>query len=203
MLTPAPQTGTDVLFVCTANLCRSPVAEHLLRARLQALGRPDLTVTSRGLWAETGSPMDPAMAALLAAEGVPSHSFTARRLSAEEIAGAGLVLTATTLHRSSVVQLCPPSLSKVFTLLEFSHILRVRTSGAGSTAGVSAVADCAAEAAELRAAGATLDLTDPDIPDPYRRSRRVYQRVYSLISTAIAPLADRLATAGPAQPSST
>ncbi len=41
-----------ILIVCTANICRSPVGEAVLRARLQERGLEDWTVGSAGTWAE-------------------------------------------------------------------------------------------------------------------------------------------------------
>ena len=43
-----------IMVVCTANICRSPVAETLLRDRLEKEGLADWEVSSAGTWAETG-----------------------------------------------------------------------------------------------------------------------------------------------------
>ena len=51
-----------MLFVCTGNVCRSPMAEYLLRAEAGAA----LAVTSAGMQALIGEPMDPPSAAVLA-----------------------------------------------------------------------------------------------------------------------------------------
>jgi Protein-tyrosine-phosphatase len=52
-----------ILFVCVGNICRSPTAELLMRHRLQ--GRPGVEVSSAGLQALVGRPVDPEAAALL------------------------------------------------------------------------------------------------------------------------------------------
>ena len=45
-----------VLFVCTGNLCRSPLAEVALKRILQAAGKNDVQVSSTGVWASQGLP---------------------------------------------------------------------------------------------------------------------------------------------------
>ena len=48
-------TSPHILVVCTANICRSPVAEALLRAKLHANGLLGWTVASAGTWASEGN----------------------------------------------------------------------------------------------------------------------------------------------------
>ena len=50
---------TRLLTVCIGNICRSPMAEALLRAHLAAQGREAATVQSAGLAALVGRPADP------------------------------------------------------------------------------------------------------------------------------------------------
>ncbi len=45
-----------IMTLCTGNLCRSPMAEGMLRERLRTAGRPDITVTSAGLIPWEGRP---------------------------------------------------------------------------------------------------------------------------------------------------
>lgn len=46
----------NIVFVCTGNICRSPMAEGLFKKLLEERGREDITCSSAGLAAPEGSP---------------------------------------------------------------------------------------------------------------------------------------------------
>ena len=73
-----------LLFVCTGNICRSPTAEAVARARIEALGL-DWSVDSAGTsgWHE-GEPPDPRSQAAAAARGYSFDGLAARALVAED-----------------------------------------------------------------------------------------------------------------------
>lgn len=79
-----------VLVVCTGNVCRSPMAEGLLRARLARLGHG--SVESAGLAALAGRPAEPHAVALLARRGIDISGHRARQLTPEQLAAAEVVL---------------------------------------------------------------------------------------------------------------
>jgi protein-tyrosine phosphatase len=86
-----PSSSPDsVLFVCTGNICRSPMAEGLLRARLAE--RQEAEVASAGIAALVGSPADPLAVALLAERGVDISSHRARQLTGSLIQAFDLVV---------------------------------------------------------------------------------------------------------------
>ena len=58
-----------ILFVCTANICRSPVAEHYLRRLVERIGPNAVEIASTGTHAVSGLPSD-GIAARLATEGI-------------------------------------------------------------------------------------------------------------------------------------
>ncbi len=68
-------TGFRILFVCVGNVCRSPLGERLLAALLPA---SDFEVSSAGVGALAGSPMDPEAAVHLEAYGASADGFVAR-----------------------------------------------------------------------------------------------------------------------------
>jgi protein-tyrosine phosphatase len=101
----------SVLVVCTANICRSPLAAALLADAL-----PGADVSSAGVRAVVDAPMCPVSATAL--PDAPRAEHHARQLTPELVAGADLVLTMEREQRSAAVRLAPGSQSKVFTLRE-------------------------------------------------------------------------------------
>jgi len=93
--------------VCTGNICRSPMAEIVLRERFAAAGLADaVVVDSAGTSSEEqGNPVDPRARRVLEAAGyrVPEHR--ARRVTAAEIHARDLVLTMTATHLHAVERL--------------------------------------------------------------------------------------------------
>ena len=126
----APDAVTDpsadplrVLFVCTANICRSPFMELVARR----LAGPDSGVdfSSAGTHGLTEHPMDDVMAGELSGHDVAStDGFRSRPLSAELIEQADLVLTAESAHRSFILDDHPGQFRKVFTLGQFAEAAR-------------------------------------------------------------------------------
>ena len=162
----------------------------MLKRRLADRGRHRLSVVSAGLSGLEGHPIDAVMGSMLAADGIDSTRFSARRLDEGDVAEADLILTATAAHRSQIVQLAPRALSKTFTLLEFTRLADHLKAGAAGNG--------AARLLWLReAATANRNLVLPldvpqDIVDPYRQRARHYRRVYQQINQTVDTLADAL-----------
>lgn len=102
-----------ILIVCVGNICRSPMAEAMLRARLR--GR-EVDVGSAGLAALVGKPVDDDAAAVLAAQGLALESHCARKITPELIAGADLVLAMDQRQLSAVRAIAPESRGKTYLL---------------------------------------------------------------------------------------
>jgi protein-tyrosine phosphatase len=106
------------LVVCTGNICRSPLAEALLRRRLGAR-RIDAEVRSAGAGALVGEPADPMAKRLGAGLGVDLASHRGRQLTQDDLRWAELVLVLDEGHRSRVAGLDPAARGKVFLLGHF------------------------------------------------------------------------------------
>jgi len=90
-----------VMTVCTGNICRSPMAEVVLRARFAAAGLADqVEVTSTGVSGEEhGNPIDRRAARALVGRGYPAgEAHRARQVGTADLAASDLVLPMTSAH---------------------------------------------------------------------------------------------------------
>ncbi|MGW5433718.1 arsenate reductase/protein-tyrosine-phosphatase family protein [Streptomyces sp. NPDC004059] len=111
-------TAFEVLFVCTGNRHRSPVAERLLAARLP---QPEFRVRSAGTEAHPAS-LDEVTRRIIAEFGGSTRDFTSVRLQAGHVERADLVLGLERCHREAAVRLFPTALRRCFTLREFVRL---------------------------------------------------------------------------------
>jgi protein-tyrosine phosphatase len=91
--------------VCTGNICRSPIGEVVLRAKLAQAGIDDVVVTSSGTggW-HAGDPMDPRAAAALRRRGYDGSAHRAREFRGGWFADRHLVLAMDSGHLSALVR---------------------------------------------------------------------------------------------------
>ncbi|MGF7237406.1 MAG: protein tyrosine phosphatase [Frankia sp.] len=118
--------GSRILMVCTANICRSPIAEHLATAFLRDRLGPNaagITVASAGTAGWDGEPMQPHAETVLAEAGIDPSGFVARSLTPDLVEGADLILTAAREHRAAAVTLLPRAVARTFTIFEFARLL--------------------------------------------------------------------------------
>jgi protein-tyrosine phosphatase len=172
-------TRFRVLFVCIGNVCRSPLGQHLLAARLPT---DRFEVSSAGVGALVGEPMNPEAAVHLEPHGITAEAFAARQLTPGIVEDSDLVLTATRAIRSRVLEDSPRALRRTFTVLEFAALLDTVPNGDP--------ADVVAAAAEHRSR-AVLD--DYDIPDPYGRGDSAHLLAAETMLTAVERIAKGLA----------
>ena len=175
-----------ILVVCIGNVCRSAQAERLLEFRLgRLLGprRDEVSVSSAGVRAMVGYPMDASSERELTRLGATAEGFESTQLTASAVAQADLVLTATKDLRSRVLQESPGALKRTFTLLEFAALTD------GSTP--SSPKDLVAGAADRRSSA---QLDDYDIADPIDASDRVHAQVAAVIDQATRTITAAIAT---------
>lgn len=93
-------TAYRVMTVCTGNICRSPMAEVVLRDRFEAAGLGDaVVVDSSGVSDEDGNPVDRRARAVLAEHGYPTgDGHRARRVTRDDVGSRDLILAMTTRH---------------------------------------------------------------------------------------------------------
>ncbi|GAB2555934.1 arsenate reductase/protein-tyrosine-phosphatase family protein [Nocardia heshunensis] len=163
-----------VLFVCSGNVCRSVIAERLTLAVAAEHGLQELSAESAGVRALVGFPVEPLAAQTIVGLGGDAGNFKARRLKAEFVHRADLVLTMTEKIRDQVRDLVPEALPRTFTLLEAYRIAKV--SGARSVVGLHAARD------DLAYVGRE------NISDPVGLSPQQYCDVGDRIAEALVPL---------------
>ncbi len=110
-----------LLFVCTGNVCRSPMAEGIFRKMLEDRGLAGrIEVDSAGTWALDGNPPTPLAVAAVAAMGAEIGGHRARTVTMEDLRDADLVLVMEEAHRKSLFNLAPEFSRKVFLLSEMA-----------------------------------------------------------------------------------
>ena len=119
----------SVLCVCTANVCRSPAAELLLRtglqSRLGAAAEEQVAVASAGTWATARRPIEPGTAAALRRTGVGAGEVAAAlstRLTQRAVVAADLVLASTAEHVRAVWRYQLAARHRTFTLGELVRL---------------------------------------------------------------------------------
>ena len=180
---------SGVLVVCTANVCRSPAAAHLLA---EALG-PSVPVSSAGLQARPGEPACP----LSAGEaGLDAAVHRANRVGPTALDQAALVLTFTRDQRAELVRLAPAAQRRCFTLGQAARTAawlldqdayRSAPARGGRAAAPSAVS-LAAELDSTRGlVPRTADPADDDLPDPHGLGDQVHldamDRIHDWVDT--------------------
>ncbi|WP_378147696.1 low molecular weight phosphatase family protein [Cnuibacter sp. UC19_7] len=184
----------SVLTVCTGNICRSPMAEQILRARLADF--PALEFSSAGTYAGEGDLMPEQAAALSLRHGGDPSTHRARYLTETILGGADLVLGMSRNHRREIVELLPKMISVTFTLREFSRLSagltddEIRRAASMGLTVKAALAEVVALVASRRGqTGVATSSDEDDVVDPYRRSDETYERS----AQQLVPAAERVA----------
>lgn len=187
-----------ILFVCTGNTCRSPMAEGMMRKLVRERGLAGIEVRSAGVAAIRGSSISHHAEAVLKDQGIGDRIISTP-MHDELAEWADLILGLTEGHKRQMIRTFPGAVDKIYTLKEY----------------VEADPEVIAEREELQRLAAELELSRAlgnhpdeqaqrrfnellqripvyDISDPFGGSRSDYDRTAAEIRAALEKLADKL-----------
>jgi protein-tyrosine phosphatase len=110
----------NILVVCTANICRSPVGEVVLRDRLHKQGLTNWTVASAGTWAEPDRNAATFSRQLMAAQGFDLEAHRSHMVTEPDLAAADLVLVMEMGHAEALRAEFPQHAGKIYLLSEMA-----------------------------------------------------------------------------------
>lgn len=171
----------DALFVCTGNICRSPIAERICRDIAADRGAR-VSATSAGVGALNGQPMHPFAAEVLSEHGCDSTGFESRYLKPKILQSAELVLCLTREHRAACQRMVPARWKRMFTLIEFVELVSMLESD--STPGGAPLDSVMNSRGQIDTNSAHLDITDP-MGRPKSDFERVYREVQPRVATVV------------------
>ena len=188
-----------IMMVCTGNICRSPVADVLLR---NALPRERYVVESMGTHALVDRPMTEQAASRairLGAASTDVENHRARQMNEADLVATDLVLAMSREHRTRIVETAPTIVHRTFTLREFQRLSaslsdeELESLGAHMRSRRKKLPLLLERLRSQRSeVGAASGSHDDDIVDPYRRSDKTYDRSMALIAPAIDEVARAL-----------
>jgi protein-tyrosine-phosphatase len=188
---------TCILVVCTGNICRSPIAEGILRDELhRRLGEDAPEVISAGVSGWDGSPATPEAVEAAAERGSDISGHVARRLVRRDIDRADLILCMAGEHRDEVGRAVPRASGKTFTLKELVRLLETRPPG---SAGDLSWTERVEAAHQLRQSGFRGNPNDEDVADPLGLPLESYRAVAWEIDEWIGRLVEGLLGKAPAR----
>jgi protein-tyrosine phosphatase len=173
-----------ILLLCSANVCRSVMAQALLSRRL-AVRAAGVSVASAGLL-ESGRRPPPEVLTVMAARGIDVGRHRSRRVTADDLEAADLILGLAREHVRHAVVLAPESWPRAFTLRE---LLR-RGARAGARVPGEPLGSWLARAASDRGRRDLLGGgAGDDVPDPYGGPLAGYRATASLLDGLTGDLA--------------
>ena len=134
-----------IMIICIGNICRSPMAEAMLAAKLLPK-RPEISISSSGLQAMVNHHADPISQELMLERGLDISQHQARQFTAEMAFESDLILTMNTEQQQQVESQLPSMRGRVHRLGKWGEF---------------------------------------DVPDPYKRSRVIFEQALALIELGL------------------
>lgn len=109
-----------VLFVCTGNTCRSPMAVGLVRNAINARKHKDIKILSAGVIASNGLPASPNAIKVMAEKNIDISEHQTRQLTRDLINKSDLIFVMTQWHKLEVIGLLESPGKEVYLIKEFA-----------------------------------------------------------------------------------
>lgn len=116
---PVPEGKTLVLFVCTANLSRSPMAEAMFRHEVQEW--EEIVVASCGTKSVPGFCPTPEALTVLQTHGYSTEGLVTHRITAEVVDRANFIFVMGDVHLKTIQQKYPRAADRTFLITDFSE----------------------------------------------------------------------------------
>lgn len=167
--------------VCTGNLCRSPMAEAVMRYEIERRGC-DIEVASVGTWAYFGNPATDEAIKVLEGRGIDLSTHQSRAMDPKEIRQADVIVAMTSVHRREILHVVPEVESKIVLMKELVELALDGGLPDGSEARVDRL--LGAERPKWRRA--------MDLDDPIGKPIGAYEKTVGLIEAGVGVLIDAL-----------
>lgn len=154
-----------IVFVCTGNTCRSPMAEILLKKRLEFLRLEGYEILSAGIAAKKGDTINPYSSAVLAEHEIPSDGFVSRKLTGKMLKDAFAVVCMTERQREYLMDMRWAAFQKAKQKPDEEIENNVYSFA---------------------------ELTGEEVMDPYGRGMDCYRYVFSLLDGGMSALIEKL-----------
>ncbi|MCH9276180.1 low molecular weight phosphatase family protein [Bifidobacterium amazonense] len=174
-----------VLFVCTGNICRSPMGELLLP---RYFADPSITADSAGTRGLIDHEIDPSSAKLLAADGIDSSAFRSKRITPQLANDADLILCFEPHQRQDIATIAPRAGRRTFLLTDFANMCTYCAQqgyleGSTQPERLESVIDNASMIRPMLPAPLTIE-------DPHRKEFPVFQKAHDQICQALTIIAN-------------
>ncbi len=108
-----------IIFVCTGNTCRSPMAEGFFNELCKKNGKNKMAI-SRGIFAQNGAPASENSIISASELGIDISAHSSAQLTFEDASSADNIFTMTKAHKNLILSAFPELLQKVFSISEFT-----------------------------------------------------------------------------------
>ncbi len=151
-----------IVFVCTGNTCRSPMAEILFKNYLKAIGLKGFSVCSAGIQAKRGDTINPKSAQALIENGLPAENFKSAKLTEKVVRDAFAIICMTERQKEYLMELRWNAFRKTGEQPADNNVYSF------------------------------YDVAGYEVLDPYGRDLDCYRYVYGLISAACGTIVQKL-----------